>query len=289
MKLVTMTGELARRFGDKKAIEMIKAAGFDGYDYTMMGGDDDWRKELKGDDALEHVRALREFSDEIGLSCLQAHAPCLGVPTFVTEETYVQMTLRAIEFAAELGCGVLVVHPGCYFTAEQNRDLIYSKVLPSAEKLNVKIATENMYKWKDERQMQTAPAACGTAADFVAHVDCVNHPYFTACLDLGHAQMINCEGAAAMIQALGKDRLGALHVHDNDLVNDDHTFPFVGKSDWEEITEALAKINYQGHFTFETDALLSRYPDELTLDLLKLLERTGRYLISRVESKRRTK
>lgn len=32
MKLVMLTEELARRFGDKKAIEMIKSAGFDGYD-----------------------------------------------------------------------------------------------------------------------------------------------------------------------------------------------------------------------------------------------------------------
>lgn len=31
MKLVMLTEELARRFGDKKAIEMIKSAGFDGY------------------------------------------------------------------------------------------------------------------------------------------------------------------------------------------------------------------------------------------------------------------
>lgn len=289
MKLVTMTGELSRRFGDKKAIEMIKEAGFDGYDYTMPNGTDNWRETLRADNALEYIRSVREFADSIEMPCLQAHAPCLGVPVFITEEGHKEMTLKAIAIARELGCNMLVVHPGAYYTAQENKDIVYAPVLEAARQSNVKIATENMYKWKDEMQVQTAPAACGTAADFIAHVDGVAHPYFTACLDIGHAQMVNCEGAAAMIKALGKERLGALHVHDNDLFHDDHTFPFVGKSDWEEITAALAEVEYEGCFTFETDALLAKYPDELLPEVLRLLERTGRYLIAKIEGKRRAK
>ena len=36
MKVVMLTNKLSRRFGDAKALELIKNAGFDGYDYSMF-------------------------------------------------------------------------------------------------------------------------------------------------------------------------------------------------------------------------------------------------------------
>jgi sugar phosphate isomerase/epimerase len=161
-------------------------------------------------------------------------------------------------------------------------------LLGEAEHLGVRIATENMFKWKDETEKETVPAACGTAEDFVRHIDVGNHPYYTACLDIGHAQMQNCEGAVKLIRALGGKRLGALHVHDNDLWDDHHTFPFVGMSNWEEITSALADVGYKGKFTFEANAFLKRYPNELLPACLALLEKTGRYLIKRIEEKKQS-
>ena len=41
MKLVMLTSELSKRFGDKKSLEYIKNAGFDGFDYSMWGNDAD--------------------------------------------------------------------------------------------------------------------------------------------------------------------------------------------------------------------------------------------------------
>lgn len=286
MELVTPTGAIARRLGDKKAIEEIAKAGFDGYDYTMFGTDDEFLEALRGENALSYVKDLKKFAGETGIPCLQAHAPCPSVPKFATVERYVKMSLQAIRFASELECDTLVVHPGIPFTAEEDFERIYAPLLGDAERLGVRIAAENMYRWKDERETETVPASCGTAEDFVRHIDVGNSPYYTACLDVGHAQMQNCEGAAKMIRALGKKRLGALHVHDNDLKDDWHTFPFVGKSDWEEIVFALAEADYQGRFTFEADNFMERYPNELLPDCLTLLEKTGRYLIKKIEEKR---
>lgn len=221
------------------------------------------------------------------LPCLQAHSPCPVVPGVVPLDEYVKMSVRALEVCHELECETVVVHPVCKFTVQENFDELYSKLLPIAEGYGIRIATENMFKWKDTTWTETVPAACGTAADFVEHIDYINHPNFTACLDLGHAQMVNCEGAVALIKALGEKRIGALHVHDNDLYHDDHSFPFAGKSNWEEITSALAEIGYNGHFTFEADAFMRKYPDELQASCLKLLHDTGRYLIDRIETKKK--
>jgi sugar phosphate isomerase/epimerase len=168
-----------------------------------------------------------------------------------------------------------------------NKERLYDLILPTAEKLGITVATENMFSWKDETETETVPSACGTAADFVEHIDIVSHPNCTACLDLGHAQMVNCEGAVALIRALGGKRIGALHVHDNDLYHDDHIFPFAGQSNWDEITSALAEIGYQGCFTYEADTFMRNYPNELIPACLHLLVQTGRYLIGEIERKRK--
>ena len=286
MKLVTTTGFIGRRLGVKKVLEMIAKSGFDGYDCTMFGVDDEFCPEYVGENGLKNIKELKRFADTLGLPCLQAHAPCPSVPKFSTVERYVETSLQAIRYAHELECPILVVHPATEFNEKENYERIYAPLMESAKSYGVRVATENMYKWKDEKEIETVPAACGTAEDFVNHIDYAKNSYLTACLDIGHAQMQNCEGAVKLIKALGKERLSALHVHDNDLCNDYHTFPFVGKSDWDEITTALAGIGYDGCFTFEADAFMRTYPDELLSACLSLLEKTGRYLIKEIERKK---
>ena len=278
MKLVQLTSLLSKRFGDEQAIRMIKDAGFDGYDFSMFSNG----AYLFSDGYAAYVKNLRRVSDEIGLPCLQAHAPCPRMRTMDQVMPLVDTFLRSIEITSMLGCRHLVIHPGAFLTAEENK-LFYDKLLPYAEKMGVLIATENMFKWKDETETETVPAVCGTSEDFIRHLDVIDHPSFTACLDLGHAEMVNCEGAVSMIRALG-NRIGCLHVHDNDLYHDLHTFPFAGNANWREIADALREVGYSGHFTFEADSFMKSYPDELIPACLRLLERTGRYLISLIEA-----
>ncbi len=192
--------------------------------------------------------------------------------------------LRSIEVASILGYKIIVIHPGAFLNAKENKTHIYDKLLPFAKKVGVTIAIENMFKWKKGfEEIETVPAACGTAKDFVEHIDLINHTKFTACLDIGHAEMVNCEGAVKMIKALGHDRLGALHVQDNDLFHDNHTLPFLGKINWNDVTKALKEIKYKGNFTFENSAFLEGFPDVLIPQALKLVEQTGRYLIELIE------
>lgn len=279
MKLVELTSGLGRRFGDEKAIRMIKEAGFDGFDLSMF----DYNKEyLFTDKYVDYVKNLKKVADEIGLPCLQAHAPSPTMRTMEQVMPLVDTFIRSIDICAMLDCKYLVVHPGAFLSAEENK-IFYDKFLPYAKEKGVYIATENMFKWKDEREVETVPAACGTAEDFVRHMEVINHENFVACMDIGHAEMVNCEGAVKIIKALGK-HIACLHVHDNDLFDDFHTFPFAGKINWKEVANALKEIGYKGCFTFEADAFMNNYPDELLPACLNLLEKTGRYLISLIEN-----
>lgn len=291
MKLVTMTRSLEKRFGLKKAIKMLKDAGFDAYDcslgYSMSKG------EFSGDDAIEKAREIREFSDKIGFPCLQTHTPSHASDIRSMEYFLngIEREELAVEISGILGAEVAVAHPSSRTDVEGNYDMLYSKLLPIAKKYGLKIACENMFAWKDKLsvEIETVPTACGYSRDFIRQVDIANDENMVACLDIGHCHLPNNENFEHMIKALGNKRIKALHVNDNDMVNDIHIFPFFGKINWDEVCRLLAEIDYQGNFTFEVDAFIEKYPNELLPECLELLAATGRYLIKRIEYYKSTK
>ena len=57
--------------------------------------------------------------------------------------------------------------------------------------------------------------------------------------------------AVEMIKALGS-RLGALHIHDNDKLDDSHEIPGSMQIDFDAIIRALREIEYKGYFTLES-------------------------------------
>ena len=110
-------------------IEMIKSAGFDGYDYTMAGHNYDLL--FNNDNYLEYAKEVRREADELGISCLQAHAPSPRMRTLDRVLPCVPMFIKAIEISAVLGCKILVVHPGAFLLRKKIK-FIYDKILPFA-------------------------------------------------------------------------------------------------------------------------------------------------------------
>ena len=87
-------------------------------------------------------------------------------------------------------------------------------------------------------------------------------------------------------KVLGHHRLKALHIHDNNYLNDDHTVPFLGKMDRESICKALADIDCDGVFTYETYPCSDHPPHELLSDALRFIHAAGRYLTDKIEKYR---
>ena len=266
MKLVTNTGSLAARFGHLDAIDMIKNAGFDGFDISM----DPARNPIFTDDYLAYAKAVKKRADERDIPCLQAHSPFARL---VSEEDVARvLTLhrRSLEICHELECPIVVVHPGNDFTAEQNFERLYAPLLPLAEHYGVRMATENMWNWDKERDA-SIPVACGTAADFNAHIDIAGSHYLTGCLDIGHAEMRGLSTTAVdMIRTLGP-RLAALHVHDNDLHLDSHAIPFSMQIDFAAVAAALREVGYTGYVTLESERHLASYtPDTVAAGLAEM-------------------
>ena len=76
------------------------------------------------------------------------------------------------------------------------------------------------------------------------------------CWDTGHA---NCEGNQYdEIMALG-DELYAIHYNDNRGSRDEHTAPFFGTLNHDEVICALVDVGYKGYFTLECTSSLRPY------------------------------
>ena len=256
MKISTETKSLADIVGFEKALELLAKAGFDAFDFSLFDlGKWDWNTSSQivednfpsFDDLVEKVNNLKAIADKLGLVCNQAHAP---FPTF----PMLERVKLAIVCAGVMGAKIIVVHPDNNKSAEENAKM-YLDLLPLAKKYNLKIATENMWNWKDGR---ASFAACSTPEDFVAHLNAVNDENFVACLDVGHAEMMGEEvSAVKMIKALN-GKLQALHLHDNDKFHDSHQIPFSMNINFEEIATALKEIGYNGYLTLEADTYLKK-------------------------------
>jgi sugar phosphate isomerase/epimerase len=105
-------------------------------------------------------------------------------------------------------------------------------------------------------------SVCSSPFELRDYVDACNAvaPVFTACLDIGHCLLTGHDPAIA-IRTLGS-RLGCLHVHDVDGINDSHTCPMTMKVDFPAVMDALWEIGYKGEFTLEADGFYSRFTKE---------------------------
>lgn len=280
MKISTEIWTIAKVVGMEKAVELCGKAGFDAWDFSLFDMCRiDWgtmrpypvQNRLNGNDYLAFARELKKIGLDNGIVCNQSHAP---FPVFVPAvRDYLK---RAIECTAEAGGEICVIHPDNDKTAEENAQM-YWELLPFAKSHGVKIATENMWNWDNEKDESTF-AACATAEDFNKHIDVVQDDFLVACLDLGHAEMRGSgDGAVNMIHALGH-RLQALHIHDNDRWHDSHQIPFSMDIDWEAVTKALADANYSGYFTLEADVYLNDFTEENLLQGCKNLAESARKL-----------
>lgn len=283
MKLSTETYPLDLQFGYRGAVKALKEIGFDCYDLSIFDLGQEGSR-FGGADWREKALALRKYADGLDLECNQSHGPypCYKPTNEKWNAEIFDWCVRALEITSLVGGKICVLHPYHIWTPKENAERIYLPLLPYCKKFGVKIAVENM--WQRDGSGAAIPAACNTAEDFLAHMALLDPEYFCACVDIGHAEMVGKSvSAAQLILALG-DRLGALHVHDNDLKEDLHTAPYCGKIDWESVFAALRRIGYGGEFTFEADGFVRAFPEELRLDATTTLYRTGKYMVGRIQS-----
>ena len=179
------------------------------------------------------IRQIRKWLDDSGLKLLDLHASAgveknWGSPADYERLSGVELVLNRLEMTAALGGGSIVIHlPGL----EQNslfRKPVYKSLdtlLPAAKELNVKIAVEN-----------------GSFAAIESVFNDYPDNFLGLCYDSGHGNMGDCSGLKGLNRL--KNRLIAVHLHDNDGVSDLHRPMFTGTVDWNELAGIIAESAY---------------------------------------------
>lgn len=121
----------------------------------------------------------------------------------------------------------------------------------------------------DDRRHVMLANVCSYGEQLAEYYDALDPRYFTVCLDLGHSGLVG-DDAAHAIRALGHRRLTALHVHDNNYMEDLHMPPFTCKLDWKAIAQALHDINYTGDVTLEDDGFIAKLPKRALINGTRL-------------------
>lgn len=284
MYISTEISSLRSYGSDKDVIRLLKESGFTAYDFSMFG------KETEREDYSEQAKELRSYADEIGIVCNQSHAPFPSARKGDEEYNRAMFPklVRAVEISGILGAKVCVVHPCNDWTAEENVKNLYLKLAPYARKAGVKIGVENMWNWfrRGQTGEHVLPAACSLCEDFKAHMEMLPKDAFTACVDIGHAEMMRAYGTSAenLIETLG-EYTGAMHLHDVDLTYDNHALPFTQKIDYERVIAALRKIEYRGDVTLESNTFFNRLPEELLPAAVRYAAEVANYMKERIEKK----
>ncbi len=288
MLLSTQTGYMVDTFGFEEGTKKLQRAGYDALDLSLFQMKND-ASPYVNDGWREHTEAQRRFADEHGIAFNQAHAPF----SFRWDDEHVRRdvaqprVIRSLEIAAMMGAEIIIVHPlhYCVYKGheremhELNIDY-YRSMIPYCREFGIKIAVENMWQTDPKRRCCSHDVA-SHAEEFARIIDELDSEYIVACLDLGHCGLVG-EEAEDAIRVLGHDRLKALHVHDNNYRNDDHTLPGLGLMNWDAICSSLHDIDYSGVFTYEADRFLKQFPHDYLENAARFMVETGRYLINKI-------
>ena len=258
------------RVGEEKAFELAAAAGADGVDFDTSSGRFDYRRAdsvyaRTDDEIVAWATDLREKAAALGLAIFQTHGRIKGFGEDPAEnEVILENARRDLLVAKALGAPVAVIHGvstyfiGTGISPERMHELnveMFCRLLPYAERYGIKVATETF----GDAEKGTVCDFFGSCREFIPNFDRIAEEsgrgqYLTACMDVGHTNMAKRfhgnPPVGEFIRRLG-NRLGVLHLHDNDGIDDKHGIPKTGTVDWKDVLTALDEVGYTGPYNLE--------------------------------------
>ncbi len=279
------TYSVRKKVGDERGLELIRAAGFEGVDYSFYWLDAD--HPMRGDGYLSYAQDLRKKMDRLGLVCHQAHAPfdmAFG-DAFDESDHHFRGIVRSMEAASVLGAKRIVVHAVKIPEEHGGVNLIdynvefYRGLAPYCQKFGIKVAVENLFT--TDRRCQCYRGVVGTPEEQCMLIRKIGSPHFCACVDIGHAALTGTE-PAIFLRRMDPTLLECLHIQDIDYMKDRHFLPFGGTLDWDGILSALRDARYTGDVSFEIYGFLEPVPAELLPAALSYAASVGEYLAKRL-------
>ena len=217
-----------------------------------------------------------EYASNIGLQIENAHAPYLRANylwkgTLDGQAAYEELVACITECAAQ-GIQTVVMHPenkNRTETVELPQDFStgldrMKRIVGMAERLNTNIAVENM-----SRPEYLDVIFKNIQSDKLGF-----------CFDSGHWNVFTPKSD---LLSLYGHKLKAVHLHDNDGIDDWHALPFSGSIDWNDMATKLAGSTYPGVAALEIG---NKKFESVTdpLDFLRLAVGRAKKIVDNTES-----
>lgn len=251
----------------RKGLELFKETGFDAASIvtkTLIPADQQWQPVVE--------QALKD-AVELGIPFTDCHLPYFSTKVN-TDPVYAEECNKnmytALDIAKALQVKTAVLHPNCAtvtvrtFNKQSAYDAAMTHLSPYAEyaaKIGVDVIIENTRLVPGIRQ---SCRYCQGPEELCELADALG---FGVCWDFGHANLAGLKQSEALAY-VGK-RLKAIHIHDNNGADDDHTAPFMGTVDWVDAMHGLALAEFDGRLNYELTT--SRVPAEFRKEYAKYL------------------
>ncbi len=253
-----------------EAVALVAAAGFSHFDLEA--------------DTEQEAEMLANYMHEQSLSVIQSHIPFNRYKR-EPSDVFHQKVMESAKNAKIMESGILVVHADefdyqnqAYTTKaalEYNYRFFYDLVDYAAAN-GMRVAFENTFQ---EPHRTSQPHFCALADELLALIDRYQTDTVGICWDTGHAKVQYGDHDINALKLVG-EKVICTHVHDNYYNQDLHTFPFLGNINWKIFMKTLKEVGYRGDLSFEF--VYDHLPKALAPDYLKLLYRSGEYLLHEI-------
>ena len=223
---LSVATDYARDTGDPSPyLERIATAGFSHVHWCHQWNTDFFYTEPE-------IAQIEQWLGETGLKLLDLHASHGVEKSWASEIEFqrlagVELVKNRLSMTARLGGGAIVIHIPRGDTDPVRRSL--DALLPVAQACRVKIAIENL---TDDDFGTMAALFAAYPSDMLG-----------LCYDSGHGNMGEGRGLDRLEEH--RDRLIAVHLHDNDGRADRHDLPFTGTLDWRRLAGIVAASAYE--------------------------------------------
>jgi len=200
------------------------------------------------------IDQIARWLEEFGLTLIDLHGSAGREKHWGSEREYerlagIELVANRIEMTGRLGGDAVVMHlpkepddaaqQGAYW--DRTRRTL-DALAPTASAHGVRIALENV-----------APS---NHASISRVLELYPPDYIGICYDSGHGNMTG--DGIGWLEAHA-DRLVAVHLHDNDGVNDQHRLPGLGTVDWARLMRVIAGSSYSKPLSMEVSQERSGY------------------------------
>ncbi len=266
------------RMSLRECLQVAKNAGFDAVELNF-----DLENDLSPKSGANECRAIRRMADEIGIAisglCSFLFWPYPLTSNLPAErERGMELAGQMIQAAHDLGTENLLVVPGAVHmpwrpdheptpndVCDQRAREAIAKLLPTAEKLKVRLNIENII----------FSGYLMTPFEMIDFVDSFHSEYVRVHFDTGNVMLF--QFPEHWIRMLGS-RIQNVHLKEFSKKATDHSLesfrPLLdGTTNWPAVIDAFDQINYRGFLTFEYFHPYQYYPEALVYQTADSLDR----------------